>query len=137
MSHVFILSPLNTIHCPVFYITKIDGIHSEVTLGHSDDARQFINIGETHHLFSNESDKGGPRSHRYAASFITRSGDRTVRNGRHTTGVYATNAFRKTLPPLYILDIKSKYPENYKIDMRVAEGLPQAYGDYGDVHPVV
>ena len=102
-----------------------------MTLGHPDDARRFINIDETHHVFSNDSDKGGPRARRWAASFIARSGDRVVRNGRHTTGCYATNAYGETLPPLYILDSKAKYPSNYKIDTRVGEGLPRVYGKYG------
>ena len=112
-----------------------DGVASEVTLGHPDDARRFVNIDETHHVFSNESDKGGTRARRYAASFITRSGDRKVRNGRHTTGCYATNAYGETLPPLYILDSKAKYPANYKIDTRVGVGLPRVYGRYGCTEP--
>ena len=102
-----------------------------MTFGHPDDARRIINIDETHHPFSNESDKGGTRANRWAASFLTRSGDRTVKNGRHTTGCYATNAFGERCPPLYILDSKAKYPNNYKIDPRVGIGLPCGHGQFG------
>ena len=119
---------------PLSFISPTVGTESDVTLGHDEDARFFINIDETHHRFSNESDKGGTRALRYAASFITRSGDRVVKNGRHTTGVYSTNAFGEALPPLYILDSKAKYPKNFQIDLRVAEGLPKVYGKYGNRH---
>ena len=81
-------------------------------------------------MFSNESDKGGMRARRYAASVITQSGDRVVKIGRHTTGCYATNAFGEALPPLYIFDSKAKYPKNYKIDTRVANGLPKIEGRF-------
>ena len=131
---------LKFVNCPranqntfaLSYPTQTVGVQSEVSLGHDEDARRFINIDETQHKFSNESEKGGTRALRYAASFITRSGDRTVKNGRHTTGVYATNAFGEALPPLYILDSKAKYPKNFQIDPRVCEGLPQVYGKYGN-----
>ena len=111
--------------------TFLDGVDSEVSLVHPEDARCFINLDETHHKFSNESDKGGSRAIRYACSFITRSGDRIIKNGRHTTGVYGTNAFGEALPPLYILDSKAKYKANYKIDPRVCIGLPEVVGKYG------
>ena len=99
-----------------------------VTLGHPVDARRFINIDKTYHKFSNESDKGSTRQLRYATSFITQSGDWVVKNGRHTTVVYGTSTFSETLPPLYILDNKARYPKNYKIDARVGVGLPKVCG---------
>ena len=56
-----------------------------------------------------------------------------MKNGCHTTGIYSTNADREALPPLYILDSKARYPEIFKIDARVAEGLPQVVGHYGNL----
>lgn len=100
-------------------------------MGHPDNARHFINLNKTHHPFSDESDSGGLRSRRWVASFIARSWDRVVKNGRHTTGCYATNAFSEVLPPLYILHSKAKYPANYTIDPRVGQNLPKVYGKYG------
>ena len=94
--------------------------------------RRVINIDETHHPFSNKSDKRGSRANRWTTSFLPRSGDRTVRNGRHgTTGCYVTNAFGERLLPLYILDSKAKYPENYRIDPRAGIGLPYGHGQFG------
>ena len=74
---------LKFVNCPranqntfaLSYPTQTVGVQSEVSLGHDEDARRFINIDETQHKFSNESEKGGTRALRYAASFITRSGD--------------------------------------------------------------
>ena len=108
-----------------------DGVQSEVTFWHPDDARRVINIDETHHPFSNESDKGGSRANRWTTSFLPRSGERTLKNGRHTTGCYATNAFGERLPPLFILDSKVKYSENYQIDPRICLGLPYSLGQFG------
>ena len=106
-------------------------MQSEVSLHHPTDARHFVNTDETHQKFSNESDAGGPRARRYACSFISCCGDRVISNGRHTTGCYSSNAYDEALPPLFILDSKAKFEENYKIDPRVCIGLPEVVGKYG------
>ena len=42
-----------------------------------------------------------------------------------------TNTYGEALPPLFILDSKAKFDENYKIDPRVCIGLPEVVGKYG------
>ena len=109
---------------PMLSPVSPDGVASEVSLHHSADARRFLNTDETHHKFSNESEKGGTRARRYANPSFSRSGDRIIKNSRHTTGCYTTTAAGEALPPLFILDSSAKFEENYKIDPRICIGLP-------------
>lgn len=53
-----------------------------------------------------------------------------MKNGRHTTGCYATNVFGEPLTSLYILDSKTKYPENFKIYPRIGKEPPVVHGKY-------
>ena len=54
-----------------------------------------------------------------------------MKNDRHTTSCYATNAFSERLPPLYILDSKAKYPENYQLDPQICLRSPYGRGQFG------
>ena len=60
---------------------------------------------------------------------MSRSGDHVIKNGRHTTGYYTTNAYGEA-PPSCTFS-KTKYEENYKIDPHVCIGLPKVVGKYG------
>ena len=104
---------------------------SEVSLYHPDDARFFLNTDETQHRFSNAGNKGGSTARTWTNSSFPRSGERTIESSRHTSGVYTTNLFGETLPPLYIIDSKAKNQENFKVDPRICLGLPEVIGRYG------
>ena len=109
----------------------LDGVWSEVSLYHEDDLRWFLNTDETHHTFSTASKKGGSTTQSYANNSFPRSGEPVIENSRHTTGVYTTNAAGEVLPPLYIFDSKAQDKLNYKIELRVSDGLPTVTCRYG------
>ena len=98
---------------------------------HPHDARYFVNTDETHHPFSTAGDKGGSRQQRWADPSFPRAGERTTISSRHTTGAYSVNLAGEALPPLYILDSKAEFEENFKIDPRIAIGLPEVIGIFG------
>ena len=104
---------------------------SEVTLYHPDDARWFLNCDETHHTLSTASNKGGSRSFRRINPSFPRSGERTVESARHFTGLYTVNLAGEALPPLYIFDSKCQNDENFSVDLRACDGLPEVTGKYG------
>ena len=109
----------------------LDGQWSEISLIHPDDVDWFLSMDETHHRFSTEGNKGGSTTIRYANSSFARSGDRITKNAHHTTGVYGVTLRGEPLPPLYIVDTKSKNVDNYRIDPRICQGLPIVRGKYG------
>ena len=102
-----------------------------MSLYHQDDLRWFLNTDETHHTFSTASKKGGSTTQSYANNSFPFSGEPVIKNSRHTTGVYTTNAAGEVLPPLYIFDSKAQDEKNYKIDLRACDGLPTVTGKYG------
>ena len=85
---------------------------SEVSLFHPDDARYFLNTGDTQHQFSSANRKGGLQTNSWGNNSFPRSGERVTESSRHTTGVYTVNLSGEVLPPLYILDTKAKDPQN-------------------------
>jgi hypothetical protein len=111
-------------------ISFTDGIESEISLIHPDDANWFITLDETHHEFSTKGNRGGSTQVRYANPSFPRSGDRIVENSHHTTGVYGYTLAGEVLPPLYILSTGSKNEDNYKFDPAVCKGLPMVRAKY-------
>lgn len=101
-----------------------------MSLEHEDDVLWMVNMDETHHDGSTEGDKGGSRAQRWANASYHRSGDRIVKNTRHTTGVYATNPL-EPLPPLYIFDTSAKHTANQQIDPLWCRNLPEVQGKFG------
>ena len=107
----------------------------------------FLNTDKTHHSFPNESGCGGSRAVQYACSFMSCSGYPVIKNGRHTTRWYTTNAYGEALPPFYTLENKAKYKENYKIDPRgcvlvylkslTSPGLPITIGASSVAHIII
>jgi len=77
---------------------------SELDFRSEEVRRRIINMDETHHDLSITGDKGGSRSLVYNNLTLQRGYKKTVKPGRHVTGVYATNAAGEALPPLYIFD---------------------------------
>ena len=89
-------------------------------------------MDETHHDLSITGDKGGSRSLAvYNNPNLQRGYKKTVKPGRHVTGVYATNASGEALPPLYILDSGAQIEANYCIKLSWLEGLPVVLGRFG------
>ena len=67
--------------------------------------RRIINMDETHHNLSITGGKGGTRAMAYMNPLLQRGHKKTVKAGRHVTGVYATNSSAgEALPPIYIFD---------------------------------
>ena len=107
------------INCSIVF-AFIVGVASEASLIHPDDAYWFITLDETHHKLSSEGNKGGMMELRWCNPCFPRSGDRTVSTQNHVTGVYTYNLKGESFPPLYILETKSKIPDNYRIDPEVS-----------------
>ena len=80
---------------------------------------------------NNESDKGGSCAIRYACPSFSHLGEWIVKNEWHTMGCYITNVWGEALPPLYILDSRAQYEDNFKIDPRVCIGLHDVVIEYG------
>ena len=112
-----------------------DGVWSEVSLYHPEDARYFLNCDETQHPFTTAGNKGGSTTTRYSNPSFPRSGERGIENSRHTSGLYTVNLFGEVLPPLYIFDSKAKEEANFTVDSRNAVGLPEVTGIYGLYRP--
>ena len=68
----------------------------------SDEVKRRIikNMDETHHDLSITGDKGGTRAVTYTNPLLQRGYKKTVKAGRHVTGVYATNSAWEALPPM-------------------------------------
>ena len=97
-----------------------------------DDVKQrIINMDETHHHLSITTEKGGPRSTMYHNPNLQRGYKRTVKAGRHVTGVYATNAAGEALPPMYIFDSCATMEKNFRIKVSWLDGLPTVEGRFG------
>ena len=83
--------------------------------GGDDVKRRIINMDETHHDLSITTEKGGPRATMYHNPNLQRGYKRTVKAGRHVTGVYATNAAGEALPPMYIFDSGATFDMNFRL----------------------
>lgn len=99
--------------------------------GGDDVKRRIINMDETHHDLSITTEKGGPRSTMYHNPNLQRGYKRTVKAGRHVTGVYATNAAGEALPPMYIFDSSATMEKNFRVKVSWLEGLPTIEGRFG------
>ena len=65
--------------------------------------RRIINMDkETSHDLLVTAEKGGPRAISYHNPMYKRVGKQAVKRSCHGTGVYATSAAGKTLPPMYV-----------------------------------
>jgi hypothetical protein len=72
------------------YSSNADGVESEVTLVHENDAAWFVTLDETHHEMTTAGKKGSASSGRWVNGSFPRSGERNVVGNFHTTGVYGT-----------------------------------------------
>jgi hypothetical protein len=63
--------------------------------------------------------------------YYQRGYKRTVKAGRHVTGVYAMNAAGKALPLMYIFDSGVKPEQNFQVKTTWLEGLPIIKGRFG------
>ena len=99
--------------------------------GGDDVKRRIINMDETHHDLSITSEKGGPRATMYHNPNLQRGYKRTVKAGRHVTGVYATNADGEVLPPMYIFDSGATIHANFRVKVSWLDGLPTVEGRFG------
>jgi hypothetical protein len=99
--------------------------------GGDDVKRRIINMDETHHDLSITTERGGPRSTMYHNPLLQRGYKRTVKAGRHVTGVYATNAAGETLPPMYIFDSSANIESNFRVKVSWLDGLPNVEGRFG------
>ena len=106
-------------------------VTSELNFRSEEVKRRIINMDETHHDLSITGDKSGSRAITYHNPNLQRSGKRAVKNARHVTGVYATNAAGESLPPMYIFDSSCKNSANYQVKMDWLVGLPKVTGRYG------
>jgi hypothetical protein len=93
---------------------KEGALMSEVDFRSDDVGRRIINMDETHHDLSITGNKGGSRALVYSNPKRQRGYKKTVKAGRHVTGVYATNAAGKALPPFYIFDSGDKIELNFR-----------------------
>jgi hypothetical protein len=59
------------------------------------------------------------------------NGDTNVEAGRHMTGVYATNAAREALSPMYVFDSGAKLEQNFRVKTTWLDGLPVITGRFG------
>ena len=95
-----------------------------------DNLQQWFNDAKNHDL-SITGDKGGSRSVVYHNPNYQRGYKRSVKAGRHVTGVYATNAAGEALPPMYIFDSGAKLEQNFRVKTTWLEGLPVIKGRFG------
>jgi len=96
--------------------SNADGVESEVSLVHDNDAAWFITLDETHHEFTTAGKKGSASHGKWVNESFPRSGERNILGNFHTTGVYGTTLAGEALPPLYILSTLSQNKEDYKVD---------------------
>ena len=92
---------------------------------------RFINLDETHHPFSTNGDKGGPRGTTYTNPDFNRSGSRIGQDGNsHTTGVYALSPL-EPFPPIFIFEIGAKNAEGMRIKTGWLTNLPTVVEKWG------
>ena len=97
-----------------------------------DSQRRIINMDETHHNLSITGDRGGSRAVTYYnPAFQRGAASRSVKAGRHVTGVYATTSDGEALPPFYIFDSTAQSAENFRVKMDWITGLPTVEGRFG------
>jgi hypothetical protein len=87
-------------------------------------------MDETHHDLSVTGDKGGPIALVYHNTDFQWGFKRTVKAGRHVTGVYATNAAGEALPPMFIFDSGAKIEDSFRVKLSWLEGLPVTTGQF-------
>ena len=106
-------------------VREADGtLISEVDF-RSDEVRcRIVNMDKTHHDLSITGDKSGSRAMSYSNPKFHRGYKKTVKAGRHVTGVYATNAGGEALPPLYIFESGAKIHANFQVKLKWLSGLP-------------
>ena len=104
---------------------------SELDFRSEEVRRRIINMDETHHDLSITGDRSGSRALVYKNPVLQRGFKKTVKPGRHVTGVYATNSAGEALPPLYIFDSGAKFDSNYRVKLSWLEGLPLLQGRFG------
>ncbi len=92
---------------------------------------RIINMDKTHHDLSITGDKGGSRWVVYHNPNYQRGYKQNVKAGRHVTGVYATNAAGKVLPPMYIFNTGAKLEQNFRVKTKWLKGLPTIKGRFG------
>ena len=95
--------------------------------------RRIINMDETHHNLSITGDRGGSQAVTYYNPAFQRGASRSVKAGRHVTGVYATTSDGEALPPFYIFDSSTaqQSAENFCVKMDWITGLPTVEGRFG------
>ena len=98
---------------------------------HADDVHWFITLDETHHPYTTEGDKGGPRQQRMTTVSLPRAGEPVIESSSHATGVYGFTLGCEPLPPLVIFDSNAKDEKNFAVNSEWAEGLPEVYCKYG------
>jgi hypothetical protein len=79
-------------------------------------------MDKTHHDMSITGNKGGSRALRYSNPKLQIGYKKTVKAGRHVTGVY---------PPLYIFDLGAKIDSNFRVKLSWLHGLPTIPGWFG------
>ncbi len=120
-----------TQHIFLFICCIADGVKLAVGLIHEDNVNWFLTLNETHHEFLYEGTKGGAATGRCINPSFPCSGKRCIVSNFHTTGVYCTTLHGEPLPPLLILSMGLNNEDNYKVDTRVCEGLPNVLASYG------
>ena len=98
---------------------------------HPDDVHWFITLDETHHPYSTEGDKGGPREQRMVTVSLPRAGEPVITGNGHATGVYGFTLGCEPLPPLIIYDSNAKHEKNFAVNPEWTDGLPEVYCKYG------
>jgi hypothetical protein len=108
-----------------------DAVESKMGLVHKDNVDWFLTLDETHHEFLVVGARGGAAAGCYINPSFPWSGEQCIVSTFHTTGVYSTTLRGEPLIPLYILSMGSLREEDYRIDSRVCEGLPNVVAAYG------
>ncbi len=83
------------------------GVGSKVTLFHEEDILWFVNLDETEHALSTDSQQNRSHSQRLINPLFLHAGNHTMKSTHHITGFYTTNPI-EPLPPLYIFETKAK-----------------------------
>jgi hypothetical protein len=93
--------------------------------------RRIINMDETHHDLLITTEKGGSQSTMHHYPKHQRGYKRTIKAGRHVTGVYATISAGELLPPMYIFDSSATIDKNFWVRVSWLDGLPEVQGRFG------
>jgi len=88
-------------------------------------------MDKTNHALSITGHRGGPRATTYHNPLLQRGHKVKAKQGRHVTGVYATNAAGEAIPPMYIFDSSAKSERIFRIRCSWVENLPKVSGRFG------